>query len=230
MEAFMITRRAVVAALPLAALARPAFATEEQDLVDRARITVDGFARDPEFAEMRRLLPRAKGVIVFPNIFKAGFIIGGEGGSGVLVGRDGKTGAWTAPAFYTLGAGSVGLQIGAEASEVMLLVMTDNGLRAVISNQVKLGADASIAVGPIGKGVEASTTTALRADIYSFAKSRGLFGGISLEGAVLAARDSWNQKYYGRTVSAEAIVLRREVEAANAALLQDSLRRAEARS
>jgi lipid-binding SYLF domain-containing protein len=226
----MLTRRALVAALPLVALARPAFATEEQDLVDRARITVDGFVRDAEFAEMRRLMPRAKGVIVFPSIFKAGFIIGGEGGNGVLVGRDTNTGAWTAPTFVTMGAGSVGLQIGAEASEVMLLIMTENGLRAVLSNQVKLGADASIAVGPIGKGVEASTTTALRADIYSFAKSRGLFGGVSLEGAVLASRPSMNERYYGRAISAEAIILRREVEAPNAALLQDALRRAEASS
>ncbi len=226
----MLTRRTLIAGAPLLALARPAFATEEQDLIERCRLTVEGFIRDPDYPEMRKIFPRAKGLLVFPNIFKAGFIIGGEGGTGILVGRDPNTGAWTAPAFYTLGAGSIGLQIGANASEVLLLIMTNGGLKAVIRSQMKLGADASIAAGPVGKGLEASTTTALNADIYSFAKTKGLFAGISLEGAVIASRENMNYAYYGRSVTPEGIVFRREVEAPNAAPLYETLRRAEATS
>jgi len=201
--------------------------TEQQILVDRARVTVDAFTAQSDMEQMRQLLAKARGVIIFPQLLKAGFLVGGQGGSGVLLGRDPKTGSWTAPAFYTLGAGSIGLQIGAEASEVMLLIMNERALNAMINNQVKLGADATIAVGPIGKGVQAATTTALSADIYSFARSKGLFGGISIEGAVIAARDSWDRDYYGKAVTAGSIVLRREVEAPAAAGLQQALQRAE---
>lgn len=203
--------------------------TEEQNLVERAKATVDAFTAQADMEEMRKLLPRARGVLVFPQILKAGFILGAEGGSGVLLGRDGKTGAWTAPAFYTMGAASIGFQAGAEASEVMLLIMSDRALNAVIEHQVKLGADASIAVGPIGKGMGASTTTNLNADIYSFARTKGLFGGVSLEGAVIKSRDSMMQAYYGKPASARQVVLQRQLEAPHALPLQQALQRAEAR-
>ncbi|MCW5752361.1 MAG: lipid-binding SYLF domain-containing protein [Alphaproteobacteria bacterium] len=214
---------------PPSGAARAQSVTEEQILVEKAKATVDAFTAQADMEEMRKLLAQARGVLVFPQILKAGFILGAEGGSGVLLGRDGKTGAWTAPAFFTMGAASIGFQAGAEASEVMLLIMSDRALNAVIEHQVKLGADASIAVGPIGKGMGASTTTNLNADIYSFARTKGLFGGVSLDGAIIKARESMMQAYYGQPASARQVVLLRRFEAPHAAPLQQSLQRAEIR-
>ncbi|HYM31376.1 MAG TPA: lipid-binding SYLF domain-containing protein [Candidatus Cybelea sp.] len=201
--------------------------SEQQILVDRARSTIEQFTAQSDMEQMRRILKKARAVVIFPQILKAGFIIGGEGGSGVLLAHDRQTGAWTAPSFYTLGSGSIGLQIGAEVAQVVLLIMTDKALNAVINNQVKLGADATIAVGPMGKGVEAATTTALNADIYSFAATQGLFAGLSLAGSVIKARNEWNRDYYGQPVTAGDIVIRRQVEAPAAAPLDQALTRAE---
>ncbi len=210
-----IGRRSVLAlagrtALGLAAVglaAGPARAEGEQLLVDQARITVDTFAGMEDMQGMRNMLARAKAVMVFPELLKGGFIIGGEGGSGLLLARNGQSGEWGAPAFYAMFAGSIGLQIGGEVSQVMLLIMTDKGLEAVFRNEFKLGGDASLAVGPVGRGVEASATTNMRDDIYAFSISKGLFGGVSLEGAVINARHSRNQAYYGRALTPRDIVM-----------------------
>ncbi len=145
-------------------------------------------------------------MVVFPTVVKAGFIFGAEGGNGVLLART-ADGGWSAPAFYTLGAASFGLQVGVQAARVVLVVMTEKGLQSVIDDQVKLGADLSLALGPIGGGVEASTTTNLWADVYAFAKSEGLFGGIAFEGALLYGREDLNRAYYGEAATAREIVL-----------------------
>lgn len=189
----------------------PAKADEQQGLVDKARITLESFANDKQMGPFREQLKKAKGVFVVPQLLKAGFIIGGSGGSGVLLGRDSKAGEWTQPAFYTMGAGSVGFQIGAEAAEVVLLLMNEKGLNAVLSTNLKLGADVSIAAGPLGQGVAAGTTTNLRADVLAFSRTKGLFAGAALEGAVIANRDEWNKNYYGRPVTATDIIVRRNV-------------------
>jgi lipid-binding SYLF domain-containing protein len=140
----------------------------------------------------------------------------------VLVVRDAARG-WSYPAFYTLAAGSLGLQIGGQVSEVVLTVMSDKALDAVIDNQMKLGGDVSMAAGPLGKGVEASTTTNLEADVYSFAKTAGLFGGVSLEGAGILKRDSWNANYYGSGATPYAILIERRFSNPNAQPLLDAL-------
>lgn len=223
-----IDRRAALTIVGLAGLglaAGPARAEGEQLLVDHARITVDTLAGMEDMRGMRNMLARAKAVLVFPELLKGGFIVGGEGGSGVLLARNAQTGDWSAPAFYALFAGSIGLQIGGEVSQAMLLIMTDKGLEAMFRNEFKLGADASLAVGPIGRGIEASATTNLRDDIYAFAISKGLFGGVSLEGAIINARHSRNQAYYGRTVSPRDIVMG-TAGAAGAERLRASLRAA----
>jgi len=214
-----------VALLPFGA----AVAQEQQGLVDKARITLQGFLADPQMGYMRQHLPMAKGVFVVPQLLKAGFIIGGSGGSGVLLARDPSTAAWSDPAFFTMGAGSIGLQIGAEASEVVLVVMTQRGVDAILANNLKLGADASISAGPVGAGVGAATTANLGTDIYTFARSKGLYGGISLEGAVIAYRDDWNSAYYGKPVSATDIVVRREVRNDGASDLKAILQQATTR-
>ena len=124
-------------------------------------------------------------------------MVGASGGSGVLVVHDEKTGKWNGPAFYTLGAASFGLQIGAEASEVAVLALTERGVTAMLQPSVKLGADASVAAGPVGGGAQASTAN-ISADILTFTRSKGLYGGVSLEGAVVATRDGLNEAFYGK--------------------------------
>jgi lipid-binding SYLF domain-containing protein len=219
--------RTLLAVLGIALLglatARPAAAlTDQQEIVDKARITFDKLITSPEFAELPGYVKRAKAVIVFPSLIKGGFIIGAEGGSGVLMVRDDKLG-WSYPAFYTLAAGSLGLQIGGEVSEVVLTIMSEKALDAVIDNQMKFGGDVSIAAGPLGKGLEAGTTTNLDADVYSFAKTSGLFGGLSLEGAGALKRDSWNVAYYGTGATPYAILIQRRFSNPNAQPLRDAL-------
>jgi lipid-binding SYLF domain-containing protein len=160
-------------------------------------------------------------VLIIPQLLKAGFIIGGEGGNGVLLVR--HDGRWSAPAFYSFGAGSIGLQIGAQASEVMLLLMTDRAVDAVLRNRLTLGGDASVAAGPTGRGIEASTTTTFQADVYAYSRNRGLFAGASLEGAVLTPLDNTNGAYYGARVSARDIVWHRTVDNAGANALRVAL-------
>jgi lipid-binding SYLF domain-containing protein len=206
--------------LPLAS-----YADEQQDLVDRARIAVGSVTSLKELEGLPKLLRRAKGVLVVPQMLKAAFFIGGSGGSGVLVARNEK-GGWSSPAFFTMGAGSFGLQFGGSASEVMLLLMTDKAVQAVIKNKVKLGAEVSAAAGPVGAELEAATTTNLRDDVYSYSRSGGLFIGASLEGAVIAPREEWNESYYGRKVVIQDI-LAGKVSNAGANSLAAALQKAE---
>ncbi|MDP7604896.1 MAG: lipid-binding SYLF domain-containing protein, partial [Alphaproteobacteria bacterium] len=133
---------------------------------------------------------------------------------------------WSAPAFFNMGAGSIGLQIGAQASEVVLLMMTDRALDAVLHNRVKLGAELSAAAGPRGVGREAATTTNLRDDVYSYSRNKGLFAGASVEGAVIQPDDDANQAYYGKAVTPEDVILKRAVSQRGAAPLRAALAKA----
>ena len=178
---------------------------DEQTLVDRATLTAQEMMTQTVSDQPRSLLRQAKAVMICPQVFKAGFMFGGEGGGCVLLARGGN-GVWSYPAFYGLGSGSFGLQIGIQDSQVLMLIMTSRGLNAVMDSQIKLGADASIAVATLGAGVQGSTTTAVGADIVAFAGSRGLYGGISLEGRIMSARTDWNQGYYGQPFAARQIV------------------------
>ena len=193
---------------------------EPQALVDKARITIEAFTNDPDMAVMRDLFKQAEGVLIIPQFLKAGFIIGGSGGSGVLLGRNGE---WSDPAFYTMGGGSIGLQIGGQVSEVVLLLMTRRAVDAVIHNEMKLGADASIAAGPLGRGAEASTTTNLNTDIFSFSRAKGLFAGVSFEGAVIKARADWNRMYYRTPTTPRQIIFKRTVKTDRANELKAAL-------
>lgn len=195
-------------------------AEDAQRLVDKARITVDTFTDDPQMAALRALAKDAKALFIVPQLIKGGFILAGEGGTGVLVTHDG---GWSAPAFYTMGAGSIGFQIGGQTSEVVLVLMTNRALDAVLHNKVKLGADVGVAAGPVGGGLETATTTNFRADIYTYAKSKGLFAGVSFEGAVIAERGKLNRAYYGKRVSPEDIVTSRTVDNPGADRLRASL-------
>ncbi len=194
-------------------------------LVEKARFAFEGFMADSKMESFHGLFEKAKGVFVAPQVLKGAFVVGASGGSGVLVVRDEKTGEWNGPAFYTLGGISFGLQIGGEASEVVLLIMTERGVSSLLSNSLKLGADAGIAAGPVGAGASVSTAN-LSADILSFSRSKGLYGGISVDGAVVAIRGDWNEAYYGKPVTPTDTLIRREVTNPQAARLIDAVNKA----
>ena len=178
----------------------------EQTLVDRAALTVSEIMSQKVSQDPQTMLRRAKAAMICPRVFKAGFFIGGEGGSCVLLARSGN-GTWSYPTFYDIGSGSFGFQFGVQDSQLMLLIMTDRGLNAVMDSQVRLGGNASIAVASVGAGVQGATTAAVGADILAFAEARGLFGGVSLDGGVMSARSDENQAYYGQPLVARQIVL-----------------------
>jgi lipid-binding SYLF domain-containing protein len=202
-------RGLVLAALLLAGA--PALAQQEQQtLVDRATLAVQEIMTSGDRPQdAQEFLRRARAVMVCPRIFRAGFILGGEGGTCVLIGRDGG-GSWSSPAFYQLGSGSLGLQIGIQDAMVMMMVMTDRGLQALMDSQFKVGADAAISLATIGGGIQGATTSAAGADIVSVARSRGLFAGMSLQGTILTYLPDYARAYYGREVSARQIVLSME--------------------
>lgn len=178
--------------------------TEQEELVERARLTLISMRQEERYAAIDRLLPDARAIMVFPDVFRGGFVVGGEGGTGVLLARL-EDGTWSHPAFFGMGTGSVGLQIGGQVSETILLVMTDDGLNALFDSQVTLGADASVAVATIGSGIEARTGLDTNADMYAFSRNQGLFFGGALEGSYLFERDAWNGAYYTPGATGEAI-------------------------
>jgi len=195
-------------------LPEPAMADDAQDarqMVEKARLAFENFMADKDLGpSVRSLVKRAKGVLIYPQVLKGAFIFGASGGSGAMLAYDDKTGKWGGPAFYTIGEASFGLQIGGEASEVILVALTDRGVASLLSTSAKLGADVGIAVGPVGAGAEAATAN-LSADLVSYSRSKGLYAGISLEGAVVAVRDGLNKAYYGKEVTPTAILIQREV-------------------
>jgi len=195
--------------------AAPAAASEDaakaQEVVDGAKTTVANFTADPDMGWFRSNVVKAKGIFIVPSLVKAGFVFGGSGGNGVLLGRDEKTGHWSYPAFFTTASGTFGFAAGIEKSEVIMMVMTNKGMDAMLSSSFKLGADVSVAVGPVGAGAKAQT-----ADIIAFSRSKGIYGGINLEGAVIKTRDAMNSAYYGKPVRTVDILVTHSVNNKNA--------------
>ncbi len=180
--------------------------TEAQGIVDKARVTFTGFMRDKNYTWLQDNLKKAKGVLIFPQVLKAGFFFGGSGGTGVLLVKDSSTGSWSQPVFYTIGSVTFGLQIGGEAAEVVMLVMSQRAIDSLYASSVKLGGDTSIALGPVGAGATGNVT----ADFISFAKSKGLYAGLNLQGSVLAVRDKLNHAYYHKQVSPVQIIVEKK--------------------
>ncbi len=206
--------------------ARASDKEEAQAIVDKAVGTVTDFMNDSNFSWLPGYLAKAKGVLVFPQVIKGGFFIGGSGGTGVLLVRNARTENWSDPAFYTLGSVTFGLQIGGEAAEVIMVATNQKALDTLLSSSVKLGADASIAVGPIGGGAKGGVgVPAVTADFVSFARSKGLYAGLNLEGAVMAVRDSLNDGYYGRVVRPVDIVVKRDVSNRGSSELRAAVRK-----
>jgi lipid-binding SYLF domain-containing protein len=159
------------------------------------------------------LIDKARCVVVVPSVLNAAFIVGADYGRGVMVCRSGEhhTGPWGAPAMYALEGGSFGFQIGGEATDYVFLVMNEHGARSLLHSKVKLGADASIAAGPVGRSANADTDAYMRAEILSYSRARGVFAGVSLEGSTLRPDNHANRSLYGRSVTAAQIVQESEV-------------------
>lgn len=205
-----------------AATARAESISEAQILVERARLTALTLLGDPQYGSLKRLLQRAKGVLILPNVIQAGFFFGGGGGLGVLVAR-GADGVWSGPAFYSMAEASFGLQFGGQQSQMMLVIMSDKGLSAVMDRSVKLGADAKVAMGELGTQIGAGYGAGVDADMYAYAKTAGLFGGLAVDGSVISPRTEWNDVFYGQVTTPEQILLDRAFSRPEAQALAQAL-------
>ena len=223
-------RRALLWSLPTAAVVglmpAAAWANDQQLVVDKARIVVESFLNDPDFAKMRVYVQNAYAVLIIPDLLKGGFFIGVEHGTGVLLARDPQSGSWSEPAFYDIWGGSFGLQFGGQTSDAIFTLMNPGAVQKLLSSRFQLGADASVAVGELGAGVGAGTTVQFGEDVYAFARNMGLYGGLALDGTYAMPRDSWNQAFYGQALTAEQIVVKRAApEVLGTQALRESLSR-----
>ncbi|HXU56757.1 MAG TPA: lipid-binding SYLF domain-containing protein [Casimicrobiaceae bacterium] len=193
-----------------------------QALVDAADRTFGDFMRDPQMTWLHDNIRRAKAILIAPEVAKVGFIFGGSGGRAVLLVRNAKTGRWSGPVFYTLATASVGFQAGVSVSQMMTLVMTDKGLNSLMSNSFKMGPDASVAAGPVGAGAKADIIT----DLVTYSRAKGLYGGINLDGTVVAISEDWNEAYYGKKGARAADILRGAARSKGADRLNADIARA----
>ena len=193
---------------------------DAKKIVADSKTTLNNFLSDPEMKWARKNLKKAKGVLIVPTYAKGGFIVAGAGGQGALLSQD-KKGRWAGPAFYYLGAASVGLQIGVDVAEVMLMLMTDKGVDAMLGGDVKLGGDVRVAAGPVGAGAVAAT-----ADVVGFSRSKGLFAGIAFDGSVINPSEKLNNAYYGKAVTSSDILIRRNVSNPDAKSLVNAVAKA----
>ncbi len=221
----LIAGLAAPAAWPVAAQAAMPTAAGQQELVDRSTLAANDILADRSGQEARDVLRHARAVMICPRVLRAGFLFGGEGGGCVLLARGGA-GTWSSPAFYSMGGGSFGLQAGIQDAEIMMIIRTQAGLRAVMDSQFKIGAGASVALITLGGGIEGSTSAGLNADIIAFAKTRGLYAGVSLQGNVMSSDSGGDEAYYGTPVGPVDIVMAMRVNNPGADPLRSALMRA----
>jgi lipid-binding SYLF domain-containing protein len=191
-------RAAVAVLLFSAAISSvPSAQSDESQRVTQAIAVLTEIMGADDRSVPRSIMQKAEGVAVFPSLLKAGFIVGGQRGRGILSARDPATGAWSSPAFLTITGGSVGAQIGGQAVDLILIVQNRRGLEQLVSNQFKIGADASVAAGPVGRDASASTDIQMRAQILSYSRTRGLFAGVTLNGSTIRQDRDANDRFYG---------------------------------
>jgi SH3 domain-containing YSC84-like protein 1 len=187
-------------AIPIRILAQ----SDEAQRVQESITVFNEIMAAPDKAIPNSVLGKAEGVAVFPGTIKGGFVIGAQHGRGILSARN--TGRWSAPAFMSINGGSIGAQIGAQAVDVVLVIMSKRGLQNLVSNEFKIGADAGVAAGPVGRDASASTDVSMRAEILSYSRSRGLFAGINLNGASISSDDDADKRFYGKPLKAADII------------------------
>ena len=212
----MISKVAAVAALTLTLLPRLAFAQQvETDRANEAARVLEEILSAPDKGVPEAIIEKAQAVVVIPSTVKGALLIGAQRGKGVMSVKSAS--GWSAPAFITLTGGSVGLQIGGQATDIVLVVVNERGIENLAQNTFKIGGDASVAAGPVGREATASTDYKLQAEILSYSRSRGLFAGVSLAGSTIRADRDANEKIYGVGYSTKNIVVDRKVEPTAAA-------------
>ena len=174
--------------------------------------TLSNFLRDPDMTWLQQNFGRAKAVIITPEIVKAGFIFGGSGGRALVVARDPASGKWLGPVFYAMATASVGFQAGISVAEGVTLVMTEKGFNSLLATSFKIGGDASVAAGPVGAGAKSDIV----ADLITFNRAKGVYGGLNLDGTVVTASDDWNSSFYGKPVLPPDVLVRGSVRNAKA--------------
>lgn len=181
---------------------------KEQKRLENSGVVMQEIINIPENIP-QEVLEKAECVIVFPSVLKAAFVVGASYGRGAMVCRTGEhfNGPWGSPAMMALEGGSIGFQIGGQATDLVLLIMNDRGASSILSSKVKLGGDASVAAGPVGRDAAANTDAYMRAEVLSYSRTRGLFAGVSLEGSTLRPDDDATADVYGRKLTAREIVL-----------------------
>jgi len=210
----MLDRRSLLAGTAAAVLlqaAAPSVAladAKRQSLVDQSLDTGRKVLSGKDFPDALKLMPKARAVLIIPELVQGGFIIGAAGGRGVLLTRT-APGNWSYPAFYGMGSGSVGFQVGGKVSQIIFIILTEKGLAAILDHKFKFGAEAGVTMVAVGAGIEGGSTSALGTDIVAFANSNGLFAGASLEGSYIDADNDWNALYYGQGATGKAIVVDR---------------------
>lgn len=173
-------------------------------IVEKARLVIEDVRTAPDSGAAYDLIRQSAGVVIIPDMFKGGFVVGGSYGKGVVVAR--KDGKWSGPSFVYIGAGSIGFQIGAQLTDLILVVIGQNTMDSFLRSSFKLGADAAIAVGPVGAQATAATDILLKGGIYSYSRAKGLFAGISLEGAGMGTEYDLNRAYYQTTSNPKDIL------------------------
>jgi lipid-binding SYLF domain-containing protein len=195
----------LVSALGISALGAKGTATDERERAQSAASVLSEIMQIPEGGIPTRLMDRAEAIAVIPHLVKGGFVVGGEYGRG-LVSRRIDGGRWSPPSFIKIGGGSFGLQIGAEATDLVLVFTNREGFKGLMDGKVKLGVDAAVAAGPVGRDAEASTDVLLESPVVAYSRSKGLFAGVTLNGAVVSIDDSANHKVYDRNLTARDIL------------------------
>ncbi len=180
---------------------------DQQKLVADAEKTLSNFVRDPDMTWLQQNIHRSKALIIAPEIVKAGFIFGGSGGRALVVARDPGSGKWVGPAFYVMATASIGFQAGISVSEGVTMVMTDKGFNSLLATSFKMGGDASVAAGPVGAGAKSDIV----ADLVTFNRAKGVYGGLNFDGTIVTAADDWNQAYYGKKALPPDILVRMSV-------------------
>lgn len=209
-DAMRVTWRVMLAlvagvALTLGGTRAYAQASEDARINDAATVFGEILAA-PDSGIPGGILDKAEAIAIFPGVIRAGFAVGGQFGHGIICVRDRATNTWSAPAFLTLAGGSFGAQIGAQSIDVVLVIMDATGVQRLLGNQFKLGAEASVAAGPVGRSAEAATDIQMRAKILSYSRSRGLFAGVALNGSTMAADENANERFYGQRLGSKDVV------------------------
>jgi SH3 domain-containing YSC84-like protein 1 len=208
-----------VVSVALTACATTATKEETQTLVRDSETTLNNFRNDPEMKWFRDNIKKAKAVLVSPRIVQAGFVVGGSTGKAVAMSHTEGKSDWAGPAFYRVSTGSVGFQAGAQASETVILMMTEKAVNSLLSSSFKMGGDVSFAVGPVGAGAGSQ----VNADMVVFTRSKGLYGGLNLDGTAISVSEDDNAAYYGKPATPVDILVKHSVTNPNSASLQKSI-------